>query len=159
MKQFRDTFYFVSEDGTVMSFYHVGTPARSKKPSTTGRIVGTGKSGRGYRCVRTRHSGSWFVHQMVMELYGPPCPGEEYVIDHIDENKLNNHIDNLQWLKRGENVLKTFRKTRGTSVLTKEQASEIREKYVPRKYTRDMLAEEFGVSLGTVKDILAGRYY
>jgi hypothetical protein len=158
MKQFRDTLYFVCEDGTVWSFYSVGTPARSKQPATTGRIVGRGRSG-GYHCVKPRNSSGWLVHQMVMECYGLPQPEGDYVIDHIDENKLNNDISNLQWIERGENVSKTFSQTRGTSRLTREQANEIREKFTPRVYTRKMLAEEFGVSEGTVKDILAGRYY
>lgn len=158
MKQFRDTLYYVCEDGTVWSFYRRGTPARSKQPASTGSVVGTGKSS-GYYCVKPRNSGGWLVHQMVMECYGPPQPDGDYVIDHIDEDKLNNSIQNLRWLKRGENVLKTFFVTRGTSLLTPEQASEVREKYLPRHYTRKMLAEEYGVSEGTIKDILRGRYY
>ena len=158
MKQFRDTLYYVCEDGTVLSFYQRGTPARSKQPATTGRVVGRGKCG-GYFVVKTRNKDSWLVHQMVMECYGPDKPGGDYVIDHIDENKLNNSIENLRWLKRGENVLKTFFVTRGTSLLTPEQANEVREKYLPRHYTRKMLAEEYGVSEGTIKDILRGRYY
>ena len=32
----------------------------------------------------------------------------EYVIDHIDENKLNNNVNNLQVLTRGENTRKHY---------------------------------------------------
>ena len=148
MKQFRDTCYYVCEDGTVISF------ARTSK----GSVVGTGKTA-GYYCVKPKGSNGWLVHQMVMECYGPPKPEGDYVIDHIDENKLNNNIDNLQWLGRSENVQKTLKTTRKTCVLTLEQADEIREKFVPWKYTRKMLAEEYGVSEGTVRDVLRNRYY
>lgn len=93
---------------------------------------------------------------MVMELYGPPCPGEGYVIDHIDEIKTNNVIENLQWLLRGDNVAKSSHKRHK---LTAEQANEIRTKYKPRCYTRKQLAAEYGVSEGTIKDVIKGRYY
>lgn len=43
------------------------------------------------------------VHQLVMEFFGPPKPGEKYEIDHIDRNPQNNNITNLRWLTRQEN--------------------------------------------------------
>jgi hypothetical protein len=145
LKQFRNTFYFVSPEGSVIS--------RAKGRE---RVVGRGKSN-GYHCVKPRKKNGWLVHQMVMEVWGTPCPGEGYVIDHIDEDKSNNNISNLQWLKRGENVSKTLSLTQPK--LTKEQANEIRAKYKPRVYTRLQLATEYGVSESTIKDILARRYY
>jgi hypothetical protein len=155
LKQFRDTLYFVSPEGIVVSRYPYGGHKGDSKNRE--RIVGKGKSV-GYHCVKNRHKGfRWFVHQMVMEVWGTPCPGEGYVIDHIDDDKTNNNIGNLQWLKRGENVYKTLSKTKPK--LTREQANEIRAKYKPRVYTRLQLATEYGVSEGTIKDILARRYY
>ena len=68
--------------------------------------MGRGKTN-GYHVVKPKSKNGWYVHQMVMETWGTDCPGDGYVIDHIDENKTNNHISNLQWLTIGQNVNKS----------------------------------------------------
>jgi hypothetical protein len=154
LKQFRDTLYYVTPEGIVISRYPYGGHKGNSKNRE--RVVGRGKT-MGYHCVNTRTNGRYLVHQMVMEVWGTPCPAEGYVIDHIDEDKTNNNISNLQWLKRGENVCKTLSQTKPK--LTKEQADEIRATYKPRKVTRKQLAEAYGVSEATIKDVIAHRYY
>lgn len=44
------------------------------------------------------------LHQLVMECWGQKQPSPEYVIDHIDRNKLNNDISNLRWVTPSENM-------------------------------------------------------
>ena len=44
------------------------------------------------------------LHQLVMECWGSKKPEGDYVIDHIDRNKLNNNISNLRWATRSENA-------------------------------------------------------
>ena len=39
------------------------------------------------------------LHQLVMECWGPQKPNENYVIDHIDQNKLN-HLESNMKLNR-----------------------------------------------------------
>jgi len=156
LKQFRDTQFFVSSTGVVISRYPMG--GHKGNSSNKERVVGTGGS-KGYCEIKTRRGEWWTVHQMVMELYGSPKPGEGYIIDHIDEVKNNNNIENLQWLTIGENVAKTIKLTRRGCVLTVEQANDIRARYKPRIVTILQLAAEYGVSAGTIKDVIKGRYY
>ena len=47
------------------------------------------------------------IHRAVMELFGPPNPDPAYYtdLDHIDQDKRNNRIDNLRWLPKWKNQL------------------------------------------------------
>jgi len=42
----------------------------------------------------------------------------------------------------------------GSAKLTEEQVREIRMKFQPRKYTREMLAKEYNVKATTIKDVI-----
>ncbi len=77
-----------------------GRPSKNQE-----RVVGRGRSGP-YRVVKPKSKSGWYVHQMVMECWGPPMPDDEqdWVIDHIDEDKDNNALTNLRWLTRADNV-------------------------------------------------------
>lgn len=47
---------------------------------------------------------NWPLHQLVMKYFGPPKPGDNYEIDHIDRNTKNNNITNLRWVTKQENA-------------------------------------------------------
>lgn len=50
------------------------------------------------------------LHRLLAETFVPMpeylIGNENAVVDHIDNNSLNNSIDNLQWTTRGKNVIK-----------------------------------------------------
>ena len=159
MKQFRDTQYWITPDGRVLSKYPLGGAwQREGKPTTNKeRWLTKSQLTSGYKTFGTRKQ-TFTVHQAVMELYGPPSPGPGFVVDHIDKNKHNNDISNLQWLTIGENVAKACSgEDNANAKLTEQAVLEIRAKYKPRKYTRQMLAEEYSVQLATIRNVLEGR--
>lgn len=46
----------------------------------------------------------WFlVHRLVMETFSPIENSNEFEVNHKDENKNNNRIDNLEWVTSKEN--------------------------------------------------------
>lgn len=63
-------------------------------------------AGSGYYQVSI-NSHKYRVHQLVMKFFGPPKPDDNYIIDHIDRNKLNNNINNLRWVTIRENCNNT----------------------------------------------------
>ena len=45
------------------------------------------------------------VHRIVATAFHGEAPSPEYVVDHIDTNRMNNRPENLRWLTRLENIL------------------------------------------------------
>ena len=80
-----------------------------------------------------------------------PNPNCKREVNHIDGNKLNNYVDNLEWCTQSENIqhavatgLKAQGEEHGRAKLTNEQVEEIRAN--PYGLTLEKLAEKFGVS-------------
>ena len=117
MKQYKDSRYWVNEDGKVFRFYkkrysvyaiHKGVkttyPAKPKRWNE----LKSHEMKHGYWFVTIHQNGkpkTLYVHQMVAGIY---VPGyfEEAHVDHIDCNKHNNHYTNLQWCTKEYNSKK-----------------------------------------------------
>lgn len=111
---------------------------------------------------------SWCVHKWIaMAFYGERPDGKQ--INHIDGNKQNNRIENLEYCTCSENVTHAFRtglmrpkigSLNGGSKLKENEVIEIREyvKNFPGKnYGRQALADKYGVSSAHIKDIVTRR--
>lgn len=48
------------------------------------------------------------IHRLVATRF-LVCPNETYVVNHKDGNKINNHVENLEWISQSENVKHAFR--------------------------------------------------
>lgn len=77
----------------------------SQSPSNTTGYVHWSlvKRGEGGRDQKNRTGRT--AHSLVMQYFGPPRPTDDHVINHIDGNKTNNRIDNLEWVTHRENRL------------------------------------------------------
>lgn len=115
------------------------------------------------------------IHRLVCTAFHPNIENKPQV-NHIDCVRDNNRADNLEWCTNSENTLHSIKM--GTYVmqdpngdnlpllqgedsymakLTQKEVLEIRLKFKPRKYTRDMLSVEYNVSPTTIKDIVLRR--
>ena len=109
---------------------------------------------------------TWNVHKWVALTWLGEPNGLE--VNHIDGNKENNSIENLEYCTRSENMLHAFKNRlekpmRGennpSSKLTKEQVLEIRAyaKKNGKLKNRKQLAMKYGVTEAHLKDIVSGR--
>jgi hypothetical protein len=88
------TFYFIFDDGTVRSTRNVLSDPK------TWRVIAS-YNGKGYRRVRIEGK-TYKVHRLVATHFVPnPCD-YPYVL-HIDGNKENNDVTNLQWSDKQSN--------------------------------------------------------
>lgn len=63
---------------------------------------------KGYHCIGLVKDGNvkiYRIHRLVIEHFGERQPSEEYQVNHIDGDKSNNRIDNLEWVTPRENTL------------------------------------------------------
>ena len=105
-----------------------------------------------------------YYHRYLAEKY-IPNKNNYPMVNHIDGNPSNNSIDNLEWTDSLGNMRHAMdNKLWGKNILDKrkltdKQASEIRQKYVPRKYSTHKLANEYNVSKSTILDIIHNKIY
>jgi len=55
------------------------------------------------RIMIGKHGPRYFIHNLVLEAWGPERPSIKHECDHIDRNPLNNNISNLRWVTKSEN--------------------------------------------------------
>ena len=119
MKEYRNTNYFVDEQGNVHGKRKTLKPCMNKK---------------GYMAVYLSHEReklTRLVHRLVAELF-IPNPEDKPEVNHIDGDKTNNCVGNLEWVTAKENkehamkVLgKGYGETHSQATLTEEQVRQV----------------------------------
>lgn len=95
--------YYLTPDGRIFSDW--SKPSRWRKRTDTI----TEKSQRlvsGYYTTEIREK-SYLLHRLVLETYRP-TNDPSLIVNHIDRDKTNNHIDNLEWTTQRDNVIHGF---------------------------------------------------
>ena len=142
--------YEITKDGKIISL------KRNKKYEIKGYI-----DKYGYRRVLIYENGKrkkYFVHRLVAEKY-IPNPDNLPQVNHKDGDKLNNCVDNLEWVTPKENIRHAikngFRKSNNSTVLNVNQVKEIKKLFETKSMKE--IAEMYNVSLSCIKHIHAGH--
>ena len=101
--------YQVSNHGNIRSLtlWNSKEYVRRKEP----KILKQNMSTTGYLKIKIRINGvkkDYKVHRLVAMAFLDPVQGKEFV-NHIDGNKTNNDVSNLEWCNRSENMQHAYR--------------------------------------------------
>jgi len=95
--------YMVSNFGNVKSLFKYSD---NKKESREKNIY-IGSDGSGYPVVTLRNNGKRLIksiHRLVAEAFIPKQENKD-IVNHIDGNKKNNNVDNLEWCDKRDNMI------------------------------------------------------
>lgn len=144
--------YEVSSDGHIRN-------------SKTGRILREFVGNDGY--LRIQFDGKTrLVHRVVADVF-LKNPFNLPEVNHIDGDKTNNSIENLEWCDRNHNLkhaynigLRSAKRTNNSRCkLSEEDVRYIKEHYIPRdkEYGAKSLAKKFGVAHQTICAVTSGQ--
>ena len=127
-----ESVYDVSTYGNVKSKHRVLKRSNGRLITINERILKPGVNSGGYKTVVLRNMGAnktVGIHVLVAQTFlNYVNDGTDQVIDHIDEDKLNNYIYNLQIVTFRKNVSKS--KRNGTSKYTGVHFSKLENKWI-----------------------------
>ena len=118
MRQFRNLPYYLTEEGKCFRHYpkrdyvykakfdKYGTYTNAYEQEAKTKPIKATRVGNGYLKYSLWYEGKSFqspAHRIVYEAFNGPIP-EGMEIHHIDGDKQNNHISNLQMVSREENL-------------------------------------------------------
>ena len=103
------------------------------------------------------------THRLVILAFVGPCPDGKQV-NHIDGDKTNNRVDNLEYVTPSENIRHAYRmglasnqgERSSGNKLIEDNVHEIR-RLLLKGYTRRAIAPLFNVSHQTITDISTGK--
>lgn len=143
--------YEVSTLGRIRTIPHMMVHPTGAKRWIESHIKATRKSPRGYLMINIRYQGKHYtfrVHRVVAETF-IPNPDNLPEVNHKDENKANNAVDNLEWCSHQYNTAygtRGIRQGRKISILQKgrkisdEARQKIAEKARGRKHSEEWKA-------------------
>ena len=185
--------YRVSSDGRIFSQTKRKIPLVGKGMEFTGEfkvILEPEKeltytlNNRGYYSVGIMKK-THMVHRLIAQSF-IPNPDNKPCVNHIDGNKLNNHVSNLEWCTIKENNAharatglhkqavghkvkyqsnqskqKSLANLKDKSKLTDDEVRYVRKVFIPRSkdFSATALAKQFGTSVAAMSKITLGKTY
>lgn len=147
-KTYKNTRYRVSDSGEVFS-------------SISNKILKPIDDGNGYLAVSLYIDGmseKYKIHRLVAEVFIENT-SNLLTVNHKDGNKLNNNVDNLEWMSQGDNTKHAWTSglmLKGEQTPIAKLTDESVEKVIELFYagmTNQQIGEMFGVARGTISKI------
>lgn len=136
--------------------YQVSTHGRVKSVFRYHKILKSRVKNNGYKYVQLYKNGTpytYYIHRLVAQAF-IPNPQNKPQVNHIDEDKENNRVENLEWCTRSENMnhgtamLRTAI-SQGKPIICIETGVEY--------YSLSECARQMGLQVGHVCSVLKGK--
>lgn len=114
----------------------------------------------GYYKIRLSNNGNvkdFMIHKLVYELFSGLRIPESCVIDHIDGNKLNNHIDNLRCITNSENVLAALYETKTNATAKSVNQYSLNGEYIQSFRSAREAAKQLELDSSTISKVCRGK--
>lgn len=154
-----ENMYQVSDLGRIRSLDRVNSLGQNIK----GKIRKTRMDNRGYPIVRLSKEGKYKdlpIHRLVAIAF-IPNPDNKETVNHIDGDKINWSIGNLEWMTTEENTKHAFNTGLNDKrmKLSKEDIEYIRENYIygDSEFGCGGLSKKFGVYKSHIARIVKGK--
>lgn len=91
-----------------------------------------------------------FIHRLVLEAFGSPRPSDMHTVNHMDMNKLNNNISNLEWATQSEQLKHAY----ANRYIKEEHKEYIDEEWVTVKDHPNHLISSYGRIMNVKNSII-----
>ena len=160
-------YYEASNIGRIRTVDRIGKTCYGADRKLNGKLVAQNSGKKGYLRVSSRIHGVMLVHRLVA-LTWIQNPDALPVINHIDGNKENNRIENLEWCTQSYNMKHAHRNGLAKGMVLLKGDKSIAAKLTERKVANIKfrllhgdravdLAKEYGVNKNTIAELKAGR--
>lgn len=84
--------------------YRIFVSNKGNFKDVSGKRIKVFVNGKGYLSIKSEyHNKVILAHRVVMETWRPIPNTNEMTVDHLDHNKRNNNVKNLEWVTQQEN--------------------------------------------------------
>jgi len=102
------------------------------------------------------NSSRFLVHRLILMAFSPTS-SKELQVNHIDFNKKNNNIENLEWVSQSENILHSYKN--GNHKKAKEVFQyDLKGNFIKRFYSECEASRETGTNQSQISRCCRGIY-
>lgn len=148
--------YEVSNYGRVKSLFFRNNHVVMRKE----HILSATDNGHGYKIIGLKNGGkrvNFYVHRLVAMAF-IPNPDNLPVVDHIDHDRSNNRVDNLQWMTQKDNVRRSVEQmSKPRSVATSNTGHKYISKIANGKFRVAIVGIGFYRTFATLEEAVAAK--